>query len=69
MTDSEYSVKVSSFVDERPRYGGNTSSSSDSHGCDGWDKPGAKENELSELSEEDCDEEINKENWYVNVYY
>ena len=65
MTDSDCSVLVSSYVDERPRYGGNTSSSSDSHGCDGWDTPGAKENENDELSEEDNEGEVNKENWLV----
>ena len=34
------------------------SSSSDSHACDGWDKPGAKENSNSEE-----DQQVEKENW------
>jgi hypothetical protein len=40
------------------------SSSSDSHACDGWDKPGAKENEESTSeSEKESTEHQEKENW------
>ena len=40
------------------------SSSSDSHACDGWDKPGAKENEESTSeSENESTEHQEKENW------
>jgi len=63
MSDSDCSIYISSIVDKRPRYGGNTSSSSDSHGCDGWDKPGAKENEDDYSSNEESEKETNKENW------
>jgi len=40
------------------------SSSSDSHACDGWDKPGAKENEESTSeSGNESTEHQEKENW------
>lgn len=40
------------------------SSSSDSHACDGWDKPGAKENEESSCnSNTEAKESLINNNW------
>ena len=62
--ESQSSITIGSEASDSSCYFSINSSSSNSHACDGWDKPGAKENEDPSCDSDDAAaEHEEKGNW------